>query len=649
MGTSPDGKVYRVSSSGEKSVFFEPKTKYIWDLAVSSDGTLYVATGDKGQIFAVTPGGKSDLFYSSEEAHIRVLAFDPSGNLIAGTEPSGRILRVSRPSGNHNEKGNRQDKSAAAEGFVLYETPKREITALTVGSDGTIYASAIGERPRNPTPAPNMVIATPQSTTTITPGQTGASSQSAAQSVFVAFPPLLTSSIYRISPAGAPDELWSSRDDVVYALGLAADGRLLAGTGNSGALLAIDARGIFAQLAKSGSAQITGISRGKDGKVFVCTANPGKVFSVGPEFEAEGTYESHSFDAQIFSQWGSLEWWSPRTADGNTKTRESQPRVEFFARSGNTEDPGKEWSHWYGPYTHSGTAVEIPSARFAQWKAVIHGGQPGDGVDWASLAYLPHNVAPVIDGIALQEPGVRANATTLLSSGQPANVNLKMPPAQNNSAVIITQSGTPPRFEPPPQGIQQKGYASVLWSAHDDNDDDLRYAVYYRGENEEDWKLLKDKLEQKFYSWDTTSFADGAYYLKIVATDSPSNAPATALTAERISERFEVDNTPPVIEHLEATNNEARGGSPSATGIIVRFMARDAATSVERAQYSVDGGDWILVSPGGKISGAQEEKYEFTVVDPSQGEHTIAVRAFDRFENVGSAKTTVNVGKPNRR
>ena len=33
VGTSPDGKVYRVSSSGEKSVFFEPKTKYIWDLA----------------------------------------------------------------------------------------------------------------------------------------------------------------------------------------------------------------------------------------------------------------------------------------------------------------------------------------------------------------------------------------------------------------------------------------------------------------------------------------------------------------------------------------------------------------------------------------------------------------------------------------
>jgi len=34
-------------------------------------------------------------------------------------------------------------------GFVLYETPKREVTALTVGADGTIYAAAIGERQHN--------------------------------------------------------------------------------------------------------------------------------------------------------------------------------------------------------------------------------------------------------------------------------------------------------------------------------------------------------------------------------------------------------------------------------------------------------------------------------------------------------------------
>src|SRR5260370_38345158 len=41
VATSPDGKVYRVSASGEKTGFFDPKAKYIWDLAFGPDGTLY--------------------------------------------------------------------------------------------------------------------------------------------------------------------------------------------------------------------------------------------------------------------------------------------------------------------------------------------------------------------------------------------------------------------------------------------------------------------------------------------------------------------------------------------------------------------------------------------------------------------------------
>jgi len=643
VGTSPDGKVYRISASGEKSVFFDPKTKYIWDLAFSPDGTLYVATGDKGQVFAVAPDGKGELFYSSDEAHIRVLAFGSDGNLIAGTEPSGRILRISRSSSKTSGKDTKDSAAAKTEGFVLYETSKREVTSLAVATDGTIYVSAIGEKQRAGQ-APSAVFSTPQGTTAITTGGVITSGQPQPQQPFVPFPSLLSSSIYRISSDGAPEELWSSREDVVYALGLASDGRLLAGTGNSGALLAIDGHGVFAHLAKSGSAQITGIARNSTGKVFLCTANPGKVYSVGPDYEAEGTFESRSFDAQLFSRWGRLEWWNPPSPDGaKSSARSNEPRVEFFVRSGNTEDPGREWSRWFGPYSKSGIATEAPSARFVQWKAVIHDGRPGDGIDWVSLAYLPRNVAPVIDGIALQDPGVRAQGQAGISSGQPTPVTLRMPPAPNVSGVVITQSSTPPRFEQPPQGTQQKGYQSVLWTAHDDNDDEMRYAVYFRGENEREWKLLKDNLDQKFHSWDTTTLSDGAYYLKIVATDAPSNPPALALKTERESERFEVDNTPPVIEQLEAIVAVTRGGSPAFVSVIVKFAARDAASNIERAQYSVDGGDWTLVAPSSRISDAPEERYEITLSGPMPGEHTIAVRAYDRFENVGSAKTTFTV------
>jgi hypothetical protein len=641
VGTSPDGKVYRVSATGEKTVFFDPKCKYIWDLQFGADGTLYVATGDKGQIFAVNPEGQGSLFYDSDEAHIRVLTFDGKGQLLAGTEPSGRVLRITPRNGHASANKASSDGKGSAEGFVLYETSKREVTALTVSGNGTIYAAAIGEKQRGGGPAPATILATPQGTTTFTNSGVIAGSP---QPVFTPFPSMVSSSVYRISAEGAPDELWSSRDDVVYSLGIASDGRLLAGTGNNGSLLAIDQRGAYAQLAKAGSAQITGIARNSGGKIFLCTANPGKIFSVGPEYEPEGTYESRSYDAQNFSQWGRVEWWTAPTdaiAQGG-KNANGASRLEFFVRTGNTEDPGGEWSRWFGPYAQSGTAIEAPSARYVQWKAVVHDGRPGDGIFWVSIAYLPRNVAPVIEGVAIQDPGVRTQSTFVIAAGQQQSVTLKQPPADNTNGVIITQIGTPPHFEQPPQGFVQKGYDSVLWNAHDANDDDLKYAIYYRGENERDWKLLKDKLDQKFYSWDTTGMPDGGYYLKIVASDSPSNPPDVALTTERESERFEIDNSPPVIENLKA-------GGAANNAVTVSFSARDAATSIERAQYSVDGGDWILCSPVGRISDTREENYRLTISNLGTGEHSIAVRTYDRFENVGSAKTVVNVAGGNSR
>ena len=651
VATSPDGKVYKVSASGEKSVFFDPKSKYIWDLAFAPDGTLFVATGDKGQIFSVAADGTGQLFYASDEAHIKILGFDGKGNLLAGTEPNGRILRVSRKS----EKGAKKppDEEQAGEGFVLYETAKREVTSLTVSSDGTIYVAAIGDKSRANVSAPTAVIATSQGTTTITTSASSIQPQGAAP--FLNFPPSISSSIYKLVPDGAPEELWASRDEIVYALGLSADGRLLAGTGNNGALLVIDGRGVYAQLAKSGAAQITGITRDSAGKVFLCTANPGKVFSVGPEFAAEGTFESQSFDAKLFSQWGRLEWWSPaastsvagqatgKPAKSDKSSADSkEPRLEFFVRGGNTEDPGKEWSKWFGPYTKSGAAVEAPAARFFQWKAVIHDGRTGDGIDWVSEAYLPRNVAPVIDGIAVQDAGVRAQAPQIIA-GQPVNVVLRQPPAPNASGVVITNSAA--KFEQQPQATQQKGYQSVVWTAHDDNDDDLRYAVYFRGENEHDWRLLKDNLEQKFYSWDATTMPDGAYYLKIVASDSPSNPPAVALKTERETERFEIDNTSPAIEKLSASATGMNADRSMGVSYNIQFTASDSTSSIERAQYSVDGGEWILLAPANGISDSRTENYSFTVRGLAPGEHTIAVRAYDRFENVGSGKTTINIAR----
>jgi hypothetical protein len=197
------------------------------------------------------------------------------------------------------------------------------------------------------------------------------------------------------------------------------------------------------------------------------------------------------------------------------------------------------------------------------------------------------------------------------------------------------QPPTQPHFDPVPQGFSQKGYESVLWTADDANDDQLEFAVYFRGENETTWKLLKDKLDTKFYSWDTTTLPDGAYYLKIVASDSPANPTGDGLTSERESDRFVVDNTPPSIAQLSADSVSA--------GVRVRFQASAAVSFISRAQYSLDAGDWTLVFPAGGLSDAPRENYDFQLPKISAGEHTVTVRVYDQFENVSSAKATVRV------
>ena len=119
-----------VDASYSASVFFDPKTKYIWAMELDKSGQLYVGTGDRGQIFRVKPTGDGSMFFQSDEAQIRCLALDNSGNLIAGTDGSGLVYRIS-PQG---------------EAFVLYGAPKKEITALAIDAQGNIYAAGAGEK-----------------------------------------------------------------------------------------------------------------------------------------------------------------------------------------------------------------------------------------------------------------------------------------------------------------------------------------------------------------------------------------------------------------------------------------------------------------------------------------------------------------------
>jgi hypothetical protein len=189
---------------------------------------------------------------------------------------------------------------------------------------------------------------------------------------------------------------------------------------------------------------------------------------------------------------------------------------------------------------------------------------------------------------------------------------------------------------------------------HDDNDDQMVYSVYYRGDGEARWLLLKDNLSDKFYSFDASLLPDGGYAIRVVASDAPSHSPGEALTSEKESARFEVDTTPPRIENLSASYESGRDNGQ----IHVSFRAADGFSSIKRAEYSLDAGEWQYVEPVGQISDSKTENYDFHVSIPSDRtapvpalvekntgsgalEHVVVIRVYDRYENMSAAKTMI--------
>jgi WD40 repeat protein len=625
--TNPDGKVYKIEHkppekkqsdkpganteaaakdsgklaldpSWSSSVYFAPGTKYIWDLIFDKSGNLFVATGDHGEIYRITAKGEHSVFFKSDETHIRVLALDPQGNLIAGTDGSGLVYRI----------------SPAGEGFVLYSAPKKEITALALDRQGNIYAAGVGEKRAGgtasaspsslllmtplvtlPTASPTGPVPTIPSTMQIGALSTGGGASGG-------------SDVYKIAADGSPSRIWTSHDDIVYALAFDSHDKLLAGTGNRGHVYSIDGQDDFSDLLKAPASQVTSFAKAPGGGLYAASSNLGKVFVVGPAPAAQGSYESDVFDAKIFSRWGRVDF----RGIGN---------IDLLARSGNVDNPDRNWSAWKPVDLTKGAEMAVPPARYAQWKAVLHSGSAKPSVDTVTLNYLPKNVAPEIDDVSVQ-------------------IGTRYQPIAKSSGLTLgtdVSGSAGAHFDSPVPSVHDRDSIGVKWNVHDENDDQLVYSVYYRGDGESRWLLLKDDISEKAYSFDASLLPDGGYIIKVVASDSPSHSPGEALTAFRESRRFEVDTTAPRIDNLSAS---VQGGQ-----IQVRFKADDGFSTIRRAEFSVDAGDWKYVDPVGQISDSKTEDYDFKVPlentneKDAASEHIIVVRVYDKYDNMGAAKT----------
>ncbi len=204
----------------------------------------------------------------------------------------------------------------------------------------------------------------------------------------------------------------------------------------------------------------------------------------------------------------------------------------------------------------------------------------------------------------------------MTSSGSPSTLSLPPVGQKRTTSATVALEGAAATLQ------YSKGYVTVRWNASDPNNDPLIYKVEIRGKNDSVWRMLKDKLQDRFYAFDSSAFPDGEYVARVTASDAPGNTPADTLTCSLESDPFTIDNTPPEIVNIQIGNTGGRRQ--------ISFTAKDALSWIDKAEYSIDGGDWTLLDPVNKVTDSQTLDYR---LEAGSGQ-MVAVRVFDEDDNV---------------
>lgn len=611
VASSPDGKVYAVDAAGIGVPFFDPSERYIWALAFDRAGNLLVATGAEAKLYRVDAKGQATAILSPSDTHVTSLALDREGDVLAGSSPGGILYRVDR----------------AGKVFVLHDSAYREIKALDVASDGSLYALAVDgkgpEEPRPPAAPAQQPAPSPSPGTPPVPEVTITETFSFPQPAPTAAPrgdsraPGSKGALLKIWPTGEVETLWSSNEELPHSL-LRRDDGILVGTGNKGKLYRVREDRTWTMVASFAAEQVTALLGADDGFVLG-TSNPGKLLALGSKPGAAGTFTSKVKDTDTVSTWGRIRWEAELPAGSS---------LQVQTRAGNTATPDATWSDWSPAYSQKdGDPIQGDRARYLQVRAVL-GSKDGltPVVDSISAAYLQRNLRPQVQSITVHSPGevfqkpLSVTGETEILGLEPGEGPETRPGAPATRSPLM---GQPTAYS---RKLYQRGLQTFSWKADDPNGDNLVFDVQYRAVGDTKLRTLRRGTSDTVLAWDTSTVPNGRYLVKVTARDTPGNPESLALAGDKESTPFDVDNTPPAVSaRVEAGR--------------VRATVTDDWSLIKKAEYSIDGGRWHEVHPVDGINDARQESYEIAPGAFSEpGPHLLVVRATDLLGNVSSAR-----------
>ena len=592
--TSPNGRIYRITDKGKGEPFFDPAEKYVWDLLFMDSGDLWAAVGESGGIYRISPLGEGGMFFKAAENHILCLERTARGDVVAGSGGNGLVYRI----------------GADGRASVLFETPYEEVRSLALDREGQIYAAASGTPTRTRKDERSDEPVRLDAEVSITVSAAGAASRPSA-----AAGPATTArdggALYRITADGLAKRLWSSEDEMIYTLlWREADGKVLFGTGGQGRIYSIDREERVALLLQQSSEQVYQLTP-FDSKIYVLSNNPCYFGLLLPEQRFAGEYTSPVLDARTLASWGRIAWDAAVAAGAS---------VQLQSRSGNTNEPNATWSDWSPFYGKTEEQVLSPKSRYLQVKVILRTqtGKSSPVFDRLAVFYLQSNVAPSVSRLEFLRPN---------------EVYLKLP--DQDDVILGVERNAPEapakkdelRVSLGYRKSERKGFQTVVWDAADENGDTLRYALAMKKDGETEWRVLEPDWTESIYAFDTLSFPDGTYLLRLTASDAPSNPAGLELKADKTSPSLVIDNSLPVVKGFTA----ARSGA----SLDVAFQAEDAYSYIEEVKVLVRPGEWRVVFPVDGIADSRTESFKFAVKLPAGAENQVTVRVRDSYGNVG--------------
>jgi outer membrane protein assembly factor BamB len=597
VATGNQGRLYRMRPSSIlrrsplPELVFDSGAGEILALTTDAAGTVYFGTTPGGEIYRVRPGGKPELLCSTGESYIHsIIAAPASGAILAATGEHGKLLRIS-PSGKATEIFTARQAHLTA---LTWQVPGKELLVGT-SPDGIVYrlSFAAGEVQ----PEVSVLYDTPLN-------EVRAIAADAAGNVYIGAnagddteSDSSRAMVYFIDRSGVRRWQWPIPDSTVFSLALVPlstsasssdPSRLLVATGGKAMVYELDTLGRMSVRYRLKETQALCITPLRSG-IRLGTGNPGKLYEAGPNYADSGFITSSPYDCTNPAQFGTLSY----RADVPVGTG-----LAFETRSGNSEKPDSTWSDW----TQAAPQIASPSRRYVQWRCRLRTSFPSltPELNRVDVYFRSANLAPVIKKLEIAQP-------TLDDATKGTN----------------------------------KPTRQVTWDATDPDSDSLSFEVFFREERETSWLKVGRDITDSRFDLDTRSLPDGWYELKLVASDQPTQPVGAALTAERVSRPFLVDNTAPVITGLTSSLL-----SPSSSHLCrISFLARDALSPIAATRVSVNAGDWVTLEPQDHIFDYVAESFSADIRLTSSvlglPSFVVSVWVADAQGNVAAARTAV--------